>query len=269
MNTKKSMSTSLNTFLKEGIEKVSCSICTETFSRHHVVIQIKKCRHQFGKECLETWLKQNKAQGTCPICRNMLFEAQRKSPSPPPPLAGIPSAPSVSREMFYGYYHVTENVISSARNGFLKDLGSGISHMQSIADGCLLSTTFTAYEHVSGPERSALRPYFTRIRSIGFFDTRRECPVTSLVSILSHIIPFCQPSYQLPDAVWRALLLFHTAATFTMPVMNGQDILDWLDFRHAACTLYALKTARQPTFNLWRILYLFLVSRQREGGSTR
>jgi hypothetical protein len=45
--------------------EASCSICMEDY-KDGTVLRILPCRHEFDKECVDQWLKQNP---TCPLCR--------------------------------------------------------------------------------------------------------------------------------------------------------------------------------------------------------
>jgi hypothetical protein len=47
-----------------------CSICYDNFKENKDPLKLK-CNHIYHKSCIKTWLEQN---GTCPICRNNVFE---------------------------------------------------------------------------------------------------------------------------------------------------------------------------------------------------
>ena len=52
---------------KADMEKeIECSICLEQHAKKDASF-IYSCKHEFGKSCLEEWLKQHKS---CPLCRS-------------------------------------------------------------------------------------------------------------------------------------------------------------------------------------------------------
>lgn len=68
----------LKEFLAHGIEPAQCSICYEPYNFTHTAIRIRGCGHEFGRICLEKWLQQSDATGTCPHCRGVLFNNPEK-----------------------------------------------------------------------------------------------------------------------------------------------------------------------------------------------
>lgn len=70
---------SLSAFLQSGITPVpfpsvthpSCPISLNLYTHEDHPIRIRRCRHVFGRTCLEIWLQ---AANTCPLCRATLYE---------------------------------------------------------------------------------------------------------------------------------------------------------------------------------------------------
>ncbi|KAF1851067.1 uncharacterized protein K460DRAFT_328629 [Cucurbitaria berberidis CBS 394.84] len=243
MGASKTVPSSLKEFLENGIETVVCSICTEPFDEKHVVVEIKDCGHQFGQICLEKWLEQNKTQGTCPMCRDVLFSVPR------PKHKLITIAP-VSPTRFCEYYNQVDNVVASAHSGFLARLWSNLYRMYADGEVHLSRATMQAFDSLSGPEHDALYPYIRRIRRLGISRTWGTCIVTSLIHTLIHFTACCDSDFRPSNAVWRAFLLFHAEA--------GNALLDWGDIRDAAWRLQQCHTDGRATGNQWQVLYLFL-----------
>lgn len=47
----------------------TCPICMDLLQEKETVYAMKKCHHYFCKECIETWVSENK---TCPVCKTDL-----------------------------------------------------------------------------------------------------------------------------------------------------------------------------------------------------
>ncbi|EAT81924.1 hypothetical protein HBH56_103240 [Parastagonospora nodorum] len=66
-----------------GAQPDNCCICTDSLATD--VVQITACRHCHHLTCILTWWKSSAARrGSCPLCREELFE-------PDPPAAHVPS----------------------------------------------------------------------------------------------------------------------------------------------------------------------------------
>ncbi|KAI1524570.1 RING finger domain protein [Pyrenophora tritici-repentis] len=262
MDSQKAIPSSAKKFIETGIEIVSCAICHDTFTAEHVAIQIIACGHQFGKNCLEEWLRQRNLTGTCPLCRGVLFNAsnipdrrgraRQVSPSTgtSPPIFA-PDAP-VSPTRFIQYYSQTFNVRDSTQGGFLSRLWSGIMNPP---PGDQVATAvriiMLAFEEFPGPEYNALMRYISRISSIGPQATWTTCPITSLFNTLSCVARCCQKGFTLSLATWQAIMRYQLDA--------GNDNLHWLNIRNAAWMLHGLHREGQSTGKHWLKLHLFLI----------
>ncbi|CAA9958132.1 Zinc finger family protein [Pyrenophora teres f. maculata] len=260
MASQKTVPPSANKFIEVGIEIVSCAICHDTFTDEHIAIQIIACGHQFGKNCLEEWLRQKNLTGTCPMCRGVLFNASNNpdrrsrvrqvSPGTLPPI--FASDAPVSPTRFIEYYGQTLNVRRSAQDGFLSRLWSGIMNPPPGDQvTCAVRVIMLAFEEFPGPEYNALMRYISRISSIGLQATWSTCLITSLVNTLSYFARCCQKGFILSLATWQAVMRYQLHA--------GNDTLNWLEIRNAAWTLHGLHSEGRSTGEHWFKLHLFFV----------
>ncbi|KAF7837059.1 E3 ubiquitin-protein ligase RHA1B-like [Senna tora] len=60
---------------EEEEEQVVCAVCLDMIEGRHKIREISNCCHIFHRECLDRWLEEN--QITCPLCRTMLFPANK------------------------------------------------------------------------------------------------------------------------------------------------------------------------------------------------
>ncbi|KAF1914533.1 hypothetical protein BDU57DRAFT_588818 [Ampelomyces quisqualis] len=52
-----------------------CAICTEAFSAEHQPVALPACKHIFGHNCIEKWLRTGRGANTsCPSCRAVMYE---------------------------------------------------------------------------------------------------------------------------------------------------------------------------------------------------
>jgi hypothetical protein len=129
MSNEKRVPGSLSEFLKDGAEVAEYSICIQPFDRTHLVIQIKKCGHHVGEECLMRRLKQKDSKGIYPTCRGVLFVEKAKVRSDPSITAPLPVTRPLSPAMFNDYYRQPGNteVSNRSRAGFLGNLWALLS----------------------------------------------------------------------------------------------------------------------------------------------
>ena len=50
----------------------TCGICREPYSTDDAAVRLP-CNHEFGSECISTWLSPEGGKNTCPLCRCQLF----------------------------------------------------------------------------------------------------------------------------------------------------------------------------------------------------
>lgn len=50
-------------------QQLECVICLQELNINDDIVMLRKCNHYYHKECIITWLKENK---NCPICRTSL-----------------------------------------------------------------------------------------------------------------------------------------------------------------------------------------------------
>lgn len=55
----------------------SCAICHEAYATEAAVRL--PCGHEFGLECISTWLSPERGRGTCPLCRHQLLPVSATS----------------------------------------------------------------------------------------------------------------------------------------------------------------------------------------------
>jgi hypothetical protein len=257
MASQKSVPGSLKAFLKEGVEAAECTICKEPFDNEHVVIQIKECGHVMGKICLEKWLQQNRSEGTCPICRGVLFTAKKTKKRDR-------QETSLAPARFNTHYGHCYNIERSTQNGFFGLLWKNIvtidpQHVDlpHTPKDCVIRA-FEELQFYGGDdtntERQVLSPYIPQLR---LFATTSSGPLTQLVVLLSRLSTFGGHDFMPTFAAWRAVLLFGSRSSD--PTLN----LPWIDFswiglREAAWTLGDDHANGRPGYDQWRWLYLFL-----------
>jgi hypothetical protein len=54
-------------------DQLVCTICLEAVAQGAEVISLPCC-HQFHRECITPWLRQQGASATCPMCKKNVFQ---------------------------------------------------------------------------------------------------------------------------------------------------------------------------------------------------
>jgi hypothetical protein len=271
----------LKKFLADGVEKPECIICRDIYGSKHVAVQIKECGHQFGEHCLKKWLKQKNSEGTCPMCRDILFRA---TPSPTQSLleqtlldtlaasrsaAAAPFPPNC----FLEHYQVVDILQASATRGFMQalwyalyylDKPTGRPSLQDISGAIIQSFEVTNYDSAPEqpqrparpsshepvlvvPEHWVLSPYVYRIRH-NDFSFPDECTLTGFANTILKFIDLAKKDECPPSVVWRAVVLYHSFSRDVYPVLS------WTELRDETWSLY--DTGRGSS--QWALLYLFI-----------
>ncbi|KAH7087537.1 hypothetical protein FB567DRAFT_442095 [Paraphoma chrysanthemicola] len=248
---------SLGSFLRDGIERARCNICLAPFDRSHVPVQIKECGHHFGGNCLKKWLQgKGSSQGTCPMCRSVLYKAE-----PRPALRITQPAAPPSLDPFIHFYSQIENVGQSYDCGFLQDLWhaknsilflpSPVRHLSPATDMIFIAfEQMRPHDGVHYPEATMLLPYISYLKNGG--DTR-SCPLIALSRTLKTLAKICGPGMNPSCFLWKVITSFHTQPG-PPPVFTWHELCNTVwDVREYCINKMALPEHR------WRVLYLFLI----------
>jgi hypothetical protein len=269
----------LKKFLTDGIEQPECSICGDTYGGKHVAIQIKECGHQLGKHCLEKWLKQKNTEGTCPLCRDVLFRA-----TPPPTqslmeeslLATLAAAAPFPPDNFAEYYEVSERLQRSATRGFMQalwyalyylDRPTGRPSLQDVSGAIIQAFEVTNWASAPEqptrpvdpsfdpsisdlPEHWILSPHVYRIRH-NDFSFPDECTVTGFANTVFKFIILSKNDECPPPVTWRAMFCYHGFHRDAYPVLS------WPALREATWSLGDLHSEGRAGDYQWSLLQLF------------
>jgi hypothetical protein len=267
----------LKKFLADGVEQPECIICGDTYGSKHVVVQIKECGHQFGEHCLKKWLKQKDTEGTCPMCRDVLFRAPLSrleetllaTLSASRSTAATPFPPSY----FLEHYQAGDVLQASATHGFMQalwyalyylDKSMGRPSLQEVSGAIIQAFEVTNYDSAPEqpqrpvrpsshepvlvvPEHWILSPYIYRIRH-NDFSFPDECAVTGFANTVLKFSDLAKNDECPPPVAWRAMFLYHALSRDVYPVLS------WPELRDATWSLY--DTGRESS--QWALLYLFI-----------
>jgi hypothetical protein len=245
----------LKKFLADGVEQPECIICGDVYGSRHVAVQIKECGHQFGEPCLKKWLKQNNTEGTCPMCRDVLFRA------PPPPIPAnfqTVAPPPLSSQTFCEYYRYGDNLERSTVYGFMEALWHSIYYIDppegqrypslhqisgaiiqafevtnvlSVAERPDFDPRRSLTDDCNDHEHFSLSPYIYHARH-NDFSFPDECPVTGFANTLCKLATFCTTDELPSKAAWRAMLFYNVYSPTEFPVLS------WTELRDAVWSLY-------------------------------
>lgn len=270
-------SPTLKRFLADGIETPECIICTHPFGENHTIAQIKECGHQFGKHCLKKWLEQKETEGTCPLCRSLLFQAHHLPSNAH--LAEI-QAETDPTDDFRSYYDDTDALHSSVRHGFLEalwyalyyiDKANGRPGLHEVSKAILQAYEVTNRDMVPEEpdsqyelqpfipttsqvnEHQILSPLIYRIRHIEF-SFPDECRLTGISETLLKLAAIYKDDDRSPPmTIWRAVMLYQTRARHRYPVLS------WKELRQAVWSVYtASPDGLQADRWEWPSLHLFM-----------